>query len=194
MDIDMPEMDGFDTIVNYKAEYSESIIIILTTHLDCARKGYLVDAFRYLDKTKKDERSYLFAVPEGGWSTITVRISYTEKQVKHDAQNKWWRRELFYAYKTEYATERPYMRILNNIEHRDGNGKLIHKFEKWTPVTSMADAKWDYFKLSRNGKNMYYSPTTKNSASVSYLVFCNGGILVNDNKAGHTIRMGLNTK
>lgn len=34
----------------------------------------------------------------------------------------------------------------------------------------------------------------KNSASVSYLVFCNGGILVNDNKAGHTIRMGLNTK
>lgn len=52
MDIDMPEMDGFETIINYKAEHSESIIIILTTHLDCARKGYLVDAFRYVDKTK----------------------------------------------------------------------------------------------------------------------------------------------
>ncbi len=52
MDIDMPEMDGFETIVNYKAEHLESIIIILTTHLDCARKGYLVDAFRYVDKTK----------------------------------------------------------------------------------------------------------------------------------------------
>ena len=52
MDIDMPEMDGFETIIDYKAEYSDSIIIILTTHLDYARKGYLVDAFRYVDKTK----------------------------------------------------------------------------------------------------------------------------------------------
>lgn len=55
MDIDMPEMDGFETIINYKAEHSDSIIIILTTHLDCARKGYLVDAFRYVDKTKMKE-------------------------------------------------------------------------------------------------------------------------------------------
>ena len=55
MDIDMPQMDGFETIINYKERYSESIIIILTTHLDCARKGYLVDAFRYVDKTKMKE-------------------------------------------------------------------------------------------------------------------------------------------
>ena len=55
MDIDMPEMDGFETIMNYKTEYPESMIIILTTHLDCARKGYLVDAFRYVDKTKMKE-------------------------------------------------------------------------------------------------------------------------------------------
>lgn len=55
MDIDMPEMDGFETIINYKMEHPESIIIILTTHLDSARKGYLVDAFRYIDKTKMKE-------------------------------------------------------------------------------------------------------------------------------------------
>lgn len=146
-------------------------------------------------KTAKDERPYLFAVPEGGWSTITVYIKYTEKQVKSGEKNKWWRRELFYAYQTEYANECPYMKLLNNIEHRDEKGKLIHKFEKWTPVDSMADAKWDYFKLSRNGKNMYYAPTTKNRASVSYLVFCDDGILVNNNKeAGHTIKIRLNTK
>ncbi|MGN0383751.1 MAG: LytR/AlgR family response regulator transcription factor [Eubacterium sp.] len=55
MDIDMPKMDGFETIINYKVEHAESIIIILTTHVDCARKGYLVDAFRYVDKTKMKE-------------------------------------------------------------------------------------------------------------------------------------------
>lgn len=145
-----------------------------------------------INKTVTDERAYLFAVPEGGWSTITVRINYTERQVKSGTKNKWWRREVFYAYKTEYATEKPYMKLLNNIEHRTENGKLIHKFEKWTPVDSVADAKWDYFKLSRNGKNMYYEPTAKNRASVSYLVFCNGGISVNGN--GYTLRMKLNTK
>lgn len=55
MDIEMPEMDGFDTVMNYKIEYPESKIVILTIHLECARKGYLVDAFRYVDKTKMDE-------------------------------------------------------------------------------------------------------------------------------------------
>lgn len=144
-------------------------------------------------KTVENEKSYLFAVPEGGWSTITVYVKYTEKQVKHDSKNKWWRRELYYTYLTKYATEQPYMKILNNIEHRDNNGKLIHKFEKWTPVTTMADAKWDYFALYRNGKNMYYSTTTKNYASVSYTVHCKGGILTSSLN-GHTLKMRLNTK
>ncbi len=54
MDIDMPEMDGFDTIVCYKKNHKNSIVLILTTHLDYARKGYLVDAFRYIDKAKME--------------------------------------------------------------------------------------------------------------------------------------------
>ena len=55
MDIEMPEMDGFDTAMHYKIQFPESKIVILTIHLECARKGYLVDAFRYVDKTKMDE-------------------------------------------------------------------------------------------------------------------------------------------
>lgn len=61
MDIEMPKMDGFTTIINYKVEYPDSIILILTTHLESARKGYLVDAFRYVDKTKmRDELKEAF--------------------------------------------------------------------------------------------------------------------------------------
>lgn len=55
MDIDMPQLDGFDTIIRYKSEYSSSIVLILTTHLDYARKGYLVDAFRYIDKANMEK-------------------------------------------------------------------------------------------------------------------------------------------
>lgn len=55
MDLEMPEMDGFDTITEYRRNYSESIILILTTHTEFARKGYLVNAFRYIDKLKMEE-------------------------------------------------------------------------------------------------------------------------------------------
>lgn len=55
MDVEMPGMDGFETIINYKAEHTESIIVVLTTHLECARKGYLVNAFRYVDKMKMED-------------------------------------------------------------------------------------------------------------------------------------------
>ena len=50
MDIEMPNKDGFDTILEYKNKYETAIVIILTTHIESARKGYLVDAFRYIDK------------------------------------------------------------------------------------------------------------------------------------------------
>ena len=54
MDIEMPIKDGFDTLKEYKKTYSTFISIILTTHTELARKGYLVDAFRYIDKTNMD--------------------------------------------------------------------------------------------------------------------------------------------
>lgn len=55
MDIEMPIMDGFKTIEIYKKDFVDSIVIILTTHTDCARRGYLVDAFRYVDKINMEE-------------------------------------------------------------------------------------------------------------------------------------------
>lgn len=55
MDVQMDIKDGFDTLEEYILQYPDSINIFLTTQLDLARKGYLVDAFRYIDKSKMDE-------------------------------------------------------------------------------------------------------------------------------------------
>lgn len=56
MDIEMPSMDGFDTIKKARELNLQSIYIIMTTHSEMSRKGYLVNAFRYIDKQKmKDE-------------------------------------------------------------------------------------------------------------------------------------------
>lgn len=50
VDIEMPEIDGFETIKRAREYNEDGVFIILTTHLEMSRKGYLVNAFRYVDK------------------------------------------------------------------------------------------------------------------------------------------------
>ena len=50
MDIEMPVMDGFEAIERYKTRFPDTIVIILTTHDDLAKKGFIFEAFRYIDK------------------------------------------------------------------------------------------------------------------------------------------------
>lgn len=51
MDIEMKEMDGFETVKLYKSNNKDAIIIFLTTHEEMSRQGYLVNAFRYIIKS-----------------------------------------------------------------------------------------------------------------------------------------------
>ena len=39
VDVEMPEKDGFQVLKEYRQKYSESICIILTTHVELSRKG-----------------------------------------------------------------------------------------------------------------------------------------------------------
>ena len=54
MDIEMKGMDGFETVRLYKENNENTIIIFLTTHTELSRKGYIVNAFRYIDKNEKE--------------------------------------------------------------------------------------------------------------------------------------------
>ncbi len=49
-DIEMPGMDGFEMAQEYKWMNPNHILMILTTHTEMSRKGYVVNAFRYIDK------------------------------------------------------------------------------------------------------------------------------------------------
>ena len=55
IDIEMPGIDGFDTISKAQASGKEGLYIILTTHAEMSRKGYRVNAFRYIDKVHLEE-------------------------------------------------------------------------------------------------------------------------------------------
>jgi len=51
MDIEMKQMDGFEAAKRYKENNKEALIIFLTTHAELSRQGYIVNAFRYIDKS-----------------------------------------------------------------------------------------------------------------------------------------------
>ena len=55
VDIEMPEKDGFQTISDYRIVNDNCVAIILTTHTELSNKGYLVNAFRYIDKSSMEE-------------------------------------------------------------------------------------------------------------------------------------------
>lgn len=55
VDIEMNGMDGFETILKAKDSQTDGLFVILTTHVEMSRKGYLVNAFRYIDKTALEE-------------------------------------------------------------------------------------------------------------------------------------------
>lgn len=55
LDVEMHQLDGFETASKYREIFPKVIIIILTTHTELSRKGYMVNAFRYVDKANMDE-------------------------------------------------------------------------------------------------------------------------------------------
>lgn len=55
IDIEMSGIDGFETITRARASGEDGIYVILTTHAEMSRKGYYVNAFRYIDKVHLEE-------------------------------------------------------------------------------------------------------------------------------------------
>lgn len=103
--------------------------MIMVFEIVAGNKG-LIDVQAANVKHKSTTKDYQFAVPEGGWSTIRVYVNYTENYTpKADSMNKYYRREIYYAYKTSYATTRPSFRLLNNISYKDKNDKVLHTFK-----------------------------------------------------------------
>ena len=55
VDIEMPGVNGFETIAKMQKRNADGIYIILTRHNEMSRIGYKVNAFRFIDKSQPDE-------------------------------------------------------------------------------------------------------------------------------------------
>lgn len=58
VDIEMQSLDGFETITAARKFNPEGFFIILTIHTEFSRKGYHVNAFRYIDKVHLKEEMW----------------------------------------------------------------------------------------------------------------------------------------
>lgn len=56
MDIEMPGINGLEAARRYNIIEPESIIIILTTHSELMEYGYMANVFRYIEKSRMEDR------------------------------------------------------------------------------------------------------------------------------------------
>ena len=55
IDIEMKGLDGFETIKRARIKNPEGVYMILTTHTEMCDRGYLVNAYRYINKEKMED-------------------------------------------------------------------------------------------------------------------------------------------
>ena len=55
LDVEMKNRDGFETAKLYRKTHENAIIIFLTSHQELCNRGYMVNAFRYIDKGNLEE-------------------------------------------------------------------------------------------------------------------------------------------
>lgn len=56
LDIRLPDMDGLEVAKQIRRVFSEPILIYITHCIDCAIEGYEVNAYRYILKTRLEEK------------------------------------------------------------------------------------------------------------------------------------------
>lgn len=127
-----------------------------------------VKAAEYLRKVETS--SQLFAVPEGGWSSINSEVIYSEDYTINGNASTFISRSKTACYNTAYATTAPGL-ILGNVQHSNG---VFYK--TWTSVDIIYPGKWTYGRSYENYETAMYTATTTETGTLAYLYQCDGGI------------------
>lgn len=131
-------------------------------------------------------KSQLFAVPEGGWSSITTRVDYNEYYVTSGSNNNFTNRIVMSVYAVAGATSIPYV-TAGNVKH--SNDKT---FSSWNNISIIYDGtKWNGGFGRENTESVTYAATTSVTGKLAFLVSCNGAIPATS--AG-SVDLALNTQ
>ncbi|PXV87364.1 hypothetical protein C8E03_110125 [Lachnotalea glycerini] len=119
--------------------------------------------------TNSTTKSYLFAVAEGGWSSINMKVMYSENYTKSGNYNKFTSRSKSVLCTRAYATSCPEVYILN-VKH--SNDKT---FSDWTIGSMIFDSsKWNEGFYYTNSSSVKYINTTNVTGNLPFEVYCSG--------------------
>lgn len=136
--------------------------------------------------TNSTQKKQLFAVPGGGWSTITVEVHYNENYTASGSNNKFTGRSKTVFFNRAYTTSCPVC-SLDNVKHSNGT-----VFSNWTKGQLYVDtSKWENGSTYDNTTSVTYSATTSNTGTLSFMLSCSGGMPAS---SADSVRLNLNTK
>ena len=122
----------------------------------------------FRDSTTKKQ---LFAVPEGGWSSINVEVQYVEKYSTSGNNNTFNERQKWVSYLRTYATSCPVV-SLGNVKHSNDT-----YFTSWIQDTVIFDPnKWEGCACWSNYDSVTYSNTATITGTLPYILSCDGAI------------------
>lgn len=81
--------------------------------------------------TNSTQKKQLFAVPGGGWSTITVEVHYNENYTASGSNNKFTGRSKTVFFNRAYTTSCPVC-SLDNVKH--SNGTVFFELDEGTII------------------------------------------------------------
>lgn len=130
-------------------------------------------------KSSKVEKTYAFAVPNGGWSSCKITAIYDEyyksKSVNNGIRNTFYKRTRWYYGKYAYATAKPKITMCNVI-HRDSKGNTLTTFTSWKSKSSIFPGNIDARGYSENTTSKTYSYSTSNQGKLPFIISVSGGM------------------
>ncbi|MBR1692666.1 MAG: hypothetical protein IJ711_07815 [Lachnospiraceae bacterium] len=116
-------------------------------------------------------KKQLFAVPEGGWSSINVKVDYIERYSSSGNNNTLNHRSKCVSYARAYATSCPTVSV-GNVAHSNGKS-----FTSWTKEAVMYDGSvWDGCSYWSNYGSVTYSKTTSVTGNLPFILSCDGAV------------------
>ncbi len=143
-------------------------------------------------KRSEVKKTYIFLVPDGGISSCSFDVVYTEDYSASGDNNAFKKRTRWYTANYTYASEKPKFSI-GNVVHKKSNGDKIKTYSKWGHLDGLFPGGVDVCGTSKNTEKATYKKNTKNKGELAFSVSCSGATLpVKTGKA--TIKLGTGGK
>jgi len=124
-------------------------------------------------KRAETKKTYLFVIPDGGISSCTVDVVYTEDYTKSGENISYKKRERWYTASYVYVTEKPSFKI-GNVVHKKSNGNKIKTFSKWTKTAGLFPGNVDVFGTANNVEKATYKKKSSNTGELIFSTSCSG--------------------